>query len=100
MPILGNDDKPYGGEETRCRGLQAERENSERQRAELDESRANLEAQVALQRHQQQQPIIPVVAPAVANQGHQNRNIEEITTIVSNIQNYRVEVKMPKFNNE
>lgn len=122
MPRL-HDERPVGGEEARRQQMQAEQGELTRQREELELLRQQLEAQrVALERQQQQlfqreqlqaQQLPPVVVnnPIVQQPENVNAQIDQnreqinrggidIATIVSTVQNFHIDVKMPKFSNE
>lgn len=92
MPILHDNEVKAN----RRREREAEMENLNRQRHELEELRRTLEAErTALQ--QQQVPNNGQAAPVPRQQA---ATAEELTTIMSNVQNFHIDIKLPKFRDE
>lgn len=80
--------------------IERDRESLERDRQELERLRREIEAQRATLQQQQQR--LRAEIPQHGNIQDQQRavNTEEITTIISNVQNFQIDIKMPKFKDD
>nr|AKD28119.1 hypothetical protein [Glypta fumiferanae] len=91
MPVLP-DDRVTEREAARAREIQEERENLNRMRQQLEDERRAFENQ----RAERQQTVQNIET----NQGRPGVSAEEISTIISNVQNFNIDIRMPKFTNE
>lgn len=98
MPIIP-EDRGINTQEASVRGREEDRESLNRLREELEQMRRDLEAlrTVNIQQQQEHQNVRH-------QNGHDERetqvNIEEIATIISNVQNFNLDIKVPKFKDE
>ena len=90
-----DDEAPIESEAAQRIRMEQEQENLDRQRRELERLREEFEAQQIELRQQTRANV-----PLVNDQQPRVNNADEITAIVSNIQKFHIEAKMPEFSDE